>query len=298
MAAEEILNLEGLDRNFGRLKAVDNLSFSVPKGSVYGILGPNGSGKTTTFGMLLGVIKKSAGEFTWFGKESGPEALKRVGAILEHPNFYPYLSGVDNLKIVADIKGVPYSRIPEVLKQVHLLERGNDPFKAYSLGMKQRLAIGSALLNNPDVLVLDEPTNGLDPAGIAQIRALITDIASDGTTILLASHLLDEVEKVCSDVVILKNGVKLYDGPVDQIVSSAGVVEFSSTDNETLLKELQKHPNCKGVEMNGKLIMFTPKEAQNIEEMAKSFSALGISLTHIRHRKSSLEDQFLELTKK
>jgi ABC-2 type transport system ATP-binding protein len=294
---EEVLSTTGLSRNFGRLKAVDQLSFTVPRGSVYGILGPNGSGKTTTLGMLLGVIRSSSGSYSWFGQGEDANALKRIGAILENPNFYPYLSGIDNLKIVADIKGVSYDRIPEVLDQVHLLERGKDPFKAYSLGMKQRLAIGSALLNKPEVMVLDEPTNGLDPAGIAEIRSLIGEIATQGTTILLASHLLDEVEKVCTDVVILKNGVKLYDGPSDQIVSTNGIIEFASNDNDKLLKLLQAHPNAKQVEKNGRLIIFTPLEKPNVEEMAAELSAQGLALTHLNHKKSSLEDQFLELTK-
>lgn len=183
------------DEKFKRV-VVNNISFDVEKGNVYGLLGPNGSGKSTTFGMLLSTINPTSGDWYWFGKKgTDPDTLKKIGAIIEQPNFYPYLSAETNLKIVAEIKHTPYSRIEEVLNTVGLYERRKDTFKTFSLGMKQRLAIASAMLNNPEVLILDEPTNGLDPEGIIQIREIISNIAKQGITIIIASHLLDEIEK-------------------------------------------------------------------------------------------------------
>jgi len=210
-----ILTLTNLTKHYGRVKAVDGLSFTIEKGNVYGILGPNGSGKSTTLGMVLNVINPTNGDFYWFdGSDTTHNALKKVGAIIEHPNFYPYMTATQNLSLVCKIKNVPISKVEEKLEIVGLLDRKDSKFSTYSLGMKQRLAIASALLNDPEILILDEPTNGLDPQGIHQIREIIKKIAVGGTTILLASHLLDEVEKVCSHVVILRKGVKLYAGRV------------------------------------------------------------------------------------
>ena len=206
---ENILTVTNLTKKYGSLTAVKNLSFTIEKGNVYGILGPNGSGKSTTLGIVLNVVNRTEGEFAWFeGTTTTHDALKKVGAIIERPNFYPYMTAVQNLKLVCKIKGVTEDKIEEKLDLVGLLDRKNSKFRTYSLGMKQRLAIASALLNEPEILILDEPTNGLDPQGIHQIREIIKTIASQGTTILLASHLLDEVEKVCSHVVILRKGEK------------------------------------------------------------------------------------------
>ena len=212
---ETILSIKNLSKNYGRIKAVDNLSFEIKKGCVYGILGPNGSGKSTTLGIILNVVNANSGSFSWFdGNLSTHQALKKVGAIIERPNFYPYMTAHQNLKLVCKIKEISEDKIDTTLEQVNLFERRDSKFKTFSMGMKQRLAIASALLNDPEILILDEPTNGLDPQGIHEIRAIIKDIASKGTTILLASHLLDEVEKVCSHVVVIRNGVKLYAGSV------------------------------------------------------------------------------------
>ena len=220
---ETILSLKNLDKKYGAVHAVNNLSFDIVKGNVYGILGPNGSGKSTTLGIILNVVNRTSGEFSWFnGTQSTHEALKKVGAIIERPNFYPYMTANQNLRLICKIKGITTDKIDEKLKTVNLYERRNSKFKTFSLGMKQRLAIASALLNDPEILILDEPTNGLDPQGIHQIRAIITKIAATGTTILLASHLLDEVEKVCSHVVILRKGAKIYNGRVDELIASTG----------------------------------------------------------------------------
>src|SRR5680860_937702 len=224
---ETILTLNKLTKKYGSLTAVDQLSFTIKKGNVYGILGPNGSGKSTTLGMVLNVVNPSSGDFQWFdGSVSTHNALKKVGAIIEHPNFYPYMTAAQNLALVCKIKGVKPEKISEKLEIVGLLDRKDSKFSTFSLGMKQRLAIASALLNDPEILILDEPTNGLDPQGIHQIREIIRKIASEGTTILLASHLLDEVEKVCSHVVILRKGEKLYSGPVDGMLASHGFFEL------------------------------------------------------------------------
>ncbi len=232
---ETILTVSNLTKKFGYLTAVKDLSFSIEKGNVYGILGPNGSGKSTTLGIVLNVVNRTSGNFTWFdGHTTTHDALKKVGAIIERPNFYPYMSAVQNLKLVCKIKEVSEDRIEETLELVGLWERRHSKFRTYSLGMKQRLAIASALLNDPEILILDEPTNGLDPQGIHQIRQIIKKIASQGTTILLASHLLDEVEKVCTHVVILRKGEKLYSGRVDNMLASHGYLELGCRDTKAL----------------------------------------------------------------
>ena len=236
---ETILSLKNLDKRFGRVHAVNNLSFDIQKGNVYGILGPNGSGKSTTLGIILNVVNKTSGEFSWFdGNLSTHQALKKVGAIIERPNFYPYMTAIQNLSLICKIKDISTEKIEEKLKIVNLFERRNSKFKTYSLGMKQRLAIASALLNNPEILILDEPTNGLDPQGIHEIREIIQKIAKNGTTILLASHLLDEVEKVCSHVVVIRDGVKLYSGRVDKMSASHGLFELKTETNSEKLLEL------------------------------------------------------------
>ncbi|MEK9613963.1 MAG: ATP-binding cassette domain-containing protein, partial [Flavobacteriaceae bacterium] len=224
------LQLNQLSKTYGKIKAVDRLSLTIEKGNVYGLLGPNGSGKSTTLGMVLNVINPTEGSFQWYeGVYSTHEALKKVGAIIERPNFYPYMTAIQNLKLICKIKKCSLDTIEDKLNLVGLWERRNSTFKTYSLGMKQRLAIAAALINNPELLILDEPTNGLDPEGIHQIREIITNIAKTGTTILLASHLLDEVEKVCNQVIVLKNGVKFYEGPVDQITQTHGFYELQAT---------------------------------------------------------------------
>ena len=252
---EPILTITNLTKKFGYLTAVKDLSFTINKGNVYGILGPNGSGKSTTLGVVLNVVNRTHGNFHWFdGSVSTHDALKRVGAIIERPNFYPYMSAYNNLKLVCKIKGVSESKIDEKLEIVGLLERKNSKFKTYSLGMKQRLAIASALLNDPEILILDEPTNGLDPQGIHQIRSIIKEIASNGTTILLASHLLDEVEKVCTHVVVLRKGEKLYSGRVDEMISSHGFFELKTDKHDELVTVLENDQAIKNVKIEGDLI--------------------------------------------
>jgi len=294
---ESILTINNLTKKFGYLTAVKDLSFTINKGDVYGILGPNGSGKSTTLGIVLNVVNKTDGDFHWFdGNTSTHDALKKVGAIIENPNFYPYMTASQNLKLVCKIKGVDFSKIDEKLEIVGLLDRKESKFRTYSLGMKQRLAIASALLNEPEILILDEPTNGLDPQGIHQIREIIKEIAAKGTTILLASHLLDEVEKVCSHVVVLRKGVKLYSGRVDEMISSHGFFELKSNKETELVKLLENHKSFGKVKVQGDLVTAFLNEPMKSEDFNKYIFEQGLILTHLVQRKESLEEQFLQLT--
>jgi ABC-type multidrug transport system ATPase subunit len=293
-----ILTINNLTKKFGNLTAVDDLSFTIEKGNVYGILGPNGSGKSTTLGIVLNVVNKTTGDFHWFnGSGTTHEALKKVGAIIERPNFYPYMTAIQNLELVCKIKGVSTDKVEEKLELVELAERKNSKFGTFSLGMKQRLAIASALLNDPEILILDEPTNGLDPQGIHQIREIIKKIASEGTTILLASHLLDEVEKVCSHVVILRKGKSLYTGSVDGLNASHGFFIVKSDDMVNLQAELESYKSISSVKPDGENLIAYLNEPMDASELNKHLFSKGITLSHLLKRKESLEEQFLELTK-
>jgi ABC-2 type transport system ATP-binding protein len=295
---ETILSIKNLNKIYNKyVHAVKNVSLEIHKGNVYGILGPNGSGKSTTLGIVLNVVNKTSGEYSWFGgKMQTHEALKKVGAIIERPNFYPYMTARENLELVCKIKDINYAKVHEKLELVGLLERENSKFSTFSLGMKQRLAIASALLNDPEILILDEPTNGLDPQGIHQIRDIIKKIALQGTTILLASHLLDEVEKVCTHVLVLRKGEVLYSGAVDEITSNEGFFELKSDNNESLIAILTKHPSVeKIIEEDDKVIVYLKKQWE-ASALNKYLFENNISLQHLVKRKHSLEEQFLELT--
>ena len=296
---ETILKISNLNKIFNKhLHAVKNVSFEIKKGNVYGILGPNGSGKSTTLGIVLNVVNKTSGDFEWFGgKVATHDALKKVGAIIERPNFYPYMTAKENLELVCKIKGTPFSKVDEKLELVGLLERKNDKFKTYSLGMKQRLAIASALLNDPEILILDEPTNGLDPQGIRQIRDIIKVIASQGTTILLASHLLDEVEKVCTHVVVLRKGEMLYQGTVHNMIENNSFFELKSNDMLRLKTVLDQQSFVENtIEEDGKLLVYLKQDIA-AQELNSYLFEQNIVLEHLVKRKNSLEEQFLELTK-
>ena len=292
-----ILKISNLTKKYGILTAVSNLSFDIEKGSIYGILGPNGSGKSTTLGIVLNVVNKTAGDFSWFGGSlTTHQALKKVGAIIERPNFYPYMTAYQNLKLVCKIKGLSYDSIEKTLKIVGLDDRKHSKFSTFSLGMKQRLAIASALLNDPEILILDEPTNGLDPQGIHQIREIIKTISQQGTTILLASHLLDEVEKVCTHVVVLRKGKNLYSGRVDELISSHGFFELKTHQRDDLLKLLETHPNFSHTKIENDLITAFLENPMEAEEFNRLLFKNGIVLSHLVKRKESLEEQFLQLT--
>jgi len=295
---ETILSLKNLNKKFGNIHAVNNLSFDIKKGTIYGILGPNGSGKSTTLGIILNVVNKTSGEFSWFnGKISTHQALKKVGAIIERPNFYPYMTAIQNLQLVCKIKEIPTTKIEEKLKTVNLFERRNSKFRTFSLGMKQRLAIASALLNDPEILILDEPTNGLDPQGIHEIRQIIKDIATNGTTILLASHLLDEVEKVCTHVVVIREGLKLYSGSVDEMTASHGLFELKvESDTTKLLKVLSQFEGISAIREEENTIIATLSKPVSASEINNYLFKNNVILSHLVKRKPSLEQQFLTLT--
>ncbi|MBF0596081.1 ABC transporter ATP-binding protein [Faecalibacter rhinopitheci] len=292
---QKVLEIKNLTKKFGSITAVNDVSFSVEKGNVYGLLGPNGSGKSTTLGMILKTLNPTNGTWKWFEEEPNDNSLKRIGAIIESPKFYPYLSAEKNLKIVADIKEVPYSKIAEKLQLVGLYDRKDNKFEQYSLGMKQRLAIAGALLNDPEVLILDEPTNGLDPQGIIQIRELIQKIASQGTTIILASHLLDEVEKVCSHVVVLKQGKMLYAGEVDQLNNSYGLFELNAENQEQLIAVLNQLPYFSKINIKSNKVEAILNHEISSSDLNKILVEKGIYLSHLVKRKESLENQFFQL---
>ncbi len=293
-----ILKINNLAKRYGNLTALYDVSFSIEKGSVFGILGPNGSGKTTTLGIVLGVINATGGTYSWFENRTTDNPRRRIGAILETPNFYHYLSAYKNLQIAADIKGIGYDNIDRILEVVNLKDRKNHRFSTFSLGMKQRLSIASALLANPEVLVLDEPTNGLDPQGIAEIRELIITIAKQGKTIILASHMLDEVEKVCTHAAVLQKGKIITSGKVSDILGSNDIIEVLAADIEKLEMLAKAHPLIKSVTRNGQgkleLSFLNPVSNAEINEY---FYKKGIIVSHLVLRKKTLEAQFLELTR-
>ncbi len=295
---ETILSVKNLSKNYGYLQAVNNISFDIKKGNVYGMLGPNGSGKSTTLGIILNVVNKTSGNFSWFdGTMSTHEALKDVGAIIERPNFYPYMTAVQNLQLICKIKNVPSDKIASKLEAVNLYERRNSKFKTFSLGMKQRLAIASALLNDPKVLILDEPTNGLDPQGIHEIREIIKKIAQQGTTILIASHLLDEIEKVCSHVIVIRKGVKLYSGRVDEMTATNGLFELKvDIEEERLITVLEQHPAIGKIHKDDTKIIANLKSELSASEINNYLFKNGLYLSHLVKRMPSLEQQFLDLT--
>jgi ABC-2 type transport system ATP-binding protein len=293
-----VLSLNGITKYYGSIRALNNVSFNVPEGSVFGILGPNGSGKTTLLSIILDVLKAKSGNFLWFDQPGSPEQRKKIGSLLETPNFYHYMSAQNNLKITQSISGRGTAAdIDEVLKKVRIYERRKSPFKTFSLGMKQRLAIGAALLGDPKVLVLDEPTNGLDPVGIAEIRQLIIELKDSGHTIIMASHLLDEVEKVCTHAAILQRGELLTTGDVETILMAEDVVELSANDLNALAKLLQ--PLSNNISIDGKLKvvhLILPTGTANPEEINAYCFKNGITLNHLMMKKKRLEARFFELT--
>lgn len=292
---ESVLSIKDLHKKYGKIHAVNNLSFEVERGTVFGILGPNGSGKTTTLGIILGVVNADGGQYSWFGKPNSKEERKRIGAILEQPLFYPYLTAEKNLGITAKIKGTDPADIERVLKIVELWDRRKSKFSTYSYGMKQRLAIASALLGNPEVLIFDEPTNGLDPRGIAEIRELIIKIAGEGITIILASHLLDEVQKTCSHVIVLKNGKSLFSGDVDHVLNIAGTLEVMAENMDNLKKALEGFPGVLEIRQEKEVFVLQLEEQITPVMLNSHLIAEGIVVSHLAVRKKSLEQQFLEL---
>lgn len=292
----EVLNIENISKKYGRIKALDGLNLKVESGQILGILGPNGSGKTTTLGIILGILRPNSGRFTWFENKYGKEHKLRIGSILETPNFLPYLNADDNLDIVRQIKRVDDRNFDELLELVKLKERRKSSFKTYSLGMKQRLAIAATLIGDPDVVIFDEPTNGLDPEGIAEVRSTLQHIANRGKTVIMASHILDEVEKICSHVAILKKGKLLATGPVGAILSTDITIELQAGNSEALLKFLNSHPLVHKVIEGLNFFECSADDSIDIAELNAQALQNGIKLNHLVARKKRLEEEFLEIT--
>lgn len=293
-----ILSVEHIVKSYGPIPALKGISLQIPEGSVFGILGPNGSGKTTLLAILLDVLRQDAGKYEWFGGIPAHEARKQIGSLLETPNFYPYMSAYDNLAITAKVRGLTADRRDEVLAMLGLLERKHSLFRTFSLGMKQRLALAAALLGTPKVLVLDEPTNGLDPVGIAEIRNLILELNQQGITVIMASHILDEVEKVCTHVAILKSGTLLIQGAVDDILRSEDVFELSAHDMQALENIVQNMPGLRKIEKKKDLLVVYPDENVTPAMINEYCFSHGMVLTHLVLKKNSLERRFMEITEK
>jgi ABC-2 type transport system ATP-binding protein len=291
-----VLTIEGLSKSYGAIKALQDVSFEVPAGSVFGVLGPNGSGKTTLLGLVLEILYPLAGRFVWFESPEAktPALRRRIGTLLETPNFYPYLTGSDNLAITASIRGYGKDKISAVLSQVGLADYSKLPFSAYSLGMKQRLALGASLLGEPEVLVLDEPTNGLDPSGIAEVRTLIKELSESGKTVILASHLLDEVEKVCTHVAILKKGVLLDVGSMEHVLKQEVVIDLEASDSKALKKALESY--SPELHINPRDAGFRVTGQTTAQELNRYCFESGVTLSMLRTSKRDLESRFLELT--
>ncbi|MEO8821290.1 MAG: ABC transporter ATP-binding protein [Ginsengibacter sp.] len=292
-----ILTVENLSKSYGRIQALKNVSFSVPAGTVFGILGPNGSGKTTTLGTITDVLKPTSGTYKLFGAPTSSESRRKIGTLLETPNFYHYLSAEKNLEIAAEIKQHGKEDIARVLETVDLTRRKDSKFSTYSLGMKQRLAIASCLLGSPSVLIFDEPTNGLDPVGIAEIRELMKKLSREGKTIIMASHLLDEVEKVCTDVAILKRGELIVSGKVNEILSKEDMVEVAARDHQKLLEIVNNMPEkTKVIDEQNVIKIFFPVGKADLSEVNSYCFNNGVTLNHLTLKKQSLESRFFELT--
>ena len=298
-----VLTVQNLSKNYKSIKALQGVSFSVPEKTVFGILGPNGSGKTTLLGIVMDVLKASGGTYSWMGEHGSAQQRKRIGTLLETPNFYHYLSAADNLKIAAKIKGRGAEDIDKVLKIVNLYERRDSKFTTYSLGMKQRLAIAAALLGDPDILVFDEPTNGLDPAGIAEIRELIKELNRNGKTIIMASHILDEVEKVCTHVAIIQKGVLKTVGSVNEVMSNSGnnntttvLIEVSADNNELLKSKLLQMDGVQQALVVESYLQITCAENVTAAQVNKFCFENGILLNRLTEKRKSLEARFLEIT--
>ena len=297
---QPVLNTSKLNKRYKNIQAVSNLDLEIHKGSLHGLLGPNGSGKSTTLGMILGVIHPTGGDFSWFGKGDLDANRKSIGAFIEKPNFYPYLSGYQNLRIVAMIKGIPLDDIQRVLKIVELTDRQRDKFKTYSTGMKQRLGIAAVLLGDPDILIFDEPTNGLDPQGIVDIRNLMIELGNQGKTIILASHILDEVEKVCDHVAILKKGELLSNGPVRSVLDNDDqtVIELGAEDLQALKEAIAQHPEVEEVKIVEGRILIALSGNVSPGDVNKFLFEKGVAVSHLAKRQKTLEESFLEITGK
>jgi len=296
---EVVLRVIGLSKRFGALDAVKGISLELRRGEVFGFLGPNGAGKSTTVGMILGLITPTAGSIELFGvKQNGNRwaALRRIGAIVEEPAFYPYLSGWDNLEVLTrSIGGIPKSKITEVLERVNLLDRAKDQYGHYSMGMKQRLGIASTLLRDPELIILDEPTNGLDPAGTKEIRDLIPRLAHESRAVMLCSHLLHEVEMVCQNVAIIKQGTIIANAPIKDLLSHGNRLQIRVENMEQAASILGALPWVKSVKREGEFLMIDvpPDRGASVNH---ALAENGLFASELINSASSLESVFLQLT--
>lgn len=295
---QKILSISKLSKNYGSVRALDNLDINVHKGDVFGILGPNGSGKTTTLGIILGVTNASSGTYSWFESGSNFQLRKKIGAVLDKPNFYPHLNGFQNLQLVADIKNISSPKIHEKLEIAGIAKSANRKFMTYSTGMKQRLAFAATLIGEPEVLVLDEPTNGLDPEGIADVRDLILKISAEGISVIMSSHLLDEVQKVCSHVAVIKQGKKLYEGHVQSLLAEGGGIEISSDNLDKLEKALANFDGVEHINKESSIFTVKLKSGFKSSELSSFLITHGVDITHFAHKKGNLEQEFLNLLSK
>jgi len=291
-----VLQINSLTKQYGPITALNNLNLTIEAGNIYGLLGPNGSGKTTTLGIILGILAQTSGNFEWFGGEYGDKYRMRIGAILETPNFYPYLNARRNLQIVQEIKKSYNDNIDGLLETVNLAHRKKSKFRAYSLGMKQRLAIAATLIGEPDVVIFDEPTNGLDPEGIAEVRKILKKVAESGKTVIMASHLLDEVEKICSHVAIIKEGRLLATGPVGAILSNDVTVEVKAAEMDQLSNLVSGIEWIHDIKREKEIIEFQMSENHTAQEINSIAHNHGIILNNLVSRKRKLEEEFLEIT--
>jgi ABC-2 type transport system ATP-binding protein len=298
-AADTVLELDGLTRTYGSRRAVDGLSLSVRSGEIFGFLGPNGAGKSTTIRMAMGLVRPTAGSVRVLGRDvwrEGPEALPHVGALIESPALYPHLSGLDNLRVMGAMLGVATAgRLREVLEVVQLADRAKDRVGTYSLGMKQRLAIGIALIDEPELLVLDEPANGLDPAGIVDMRDLLRRLADDGTTVFVSSHVLHEIQQTCDRVAIIDRGRLVRLAPVDELVRDPGEFSVRVDSPEEALAVLRAQPWGRAARLEGDEIV-TPSPTARGRDLWQCLASAGYPPDEVAARRHSLEEVFLQLT--
>lgn len=289
-----ILKTTNLSKNYGPIKALDQLNLEVNQGEVLGLLGPNGSGKTTTLALVLGILHRTEGEYEWFeGRYNNP--LTNVGSILENPNFYDYMSGWDNMRIIQKIRNVKDGKLEELSEMVGLKDRIHSRVKTYSLGMKQRLAIACSMIGDPEVLIFDEPTNGLDPQGIADIRNLILQIAGMNKTIIMASHILSEVEKICTHTAILNKGKLITSGPVSSILQSGNTFSLNASSQDILAQKIAEMPGFMNLEKSQDQLIVNFKEGILAEDINSYCFNNGIVLSELIKKSYSLEDAFLQL---
>ena len=295
----DIVSTDRLTKRYGEHIAVDQVSLSVRRGEVYGFLGPNGAGKTTTLRMLLGLVKPSGGSALVHGMAPGsPDSLRRTGSLVEGPGFFPYLSGLENLRVIARYRGLGRGEAEEALERVELASRGKDKIRTYSLGMKQRLGVAAALMGRPDLLVLDEPTNGLDPAGMASMRRLIQDLSEDGQTVLLSSHLLAEVQQFCHRVGVVVGGRLAYEGTVSDL-RGARVLTVRADPIEKAVQVLTGTATGE-VELtddeDGRTVLAADADGVDVPALVRELVAEDIDVHSVSVSERSLEDVFLTMT--